>query len=341
MWKLTPKLRALQGFGILDSFAGLDKRAGLKQDSIQMFEQGGRMPEENTSSWQLYRVGPKGSLDKHTTECQSFVNIYHVTHVRYALEILRDSKIVARPVYDDSVLNVTRTHVVWLSPNDWHGGSRYGGVSFQFDWKSLVQGKNWYWIGAVGAYSPAAVRLLVTKKTHQYKRYDPTAGDGPWWRDSKGDDYWNGRFCLEVMVEEDLEIGQSVLGATGHHSYQCCIDPGGVCSDAGEDEIGALGRFVVGAIAHGLSDQTSLFKRYPNMLLLKNSAFNTFSPTTSKVEYSGPVSARHPAAGALVRAVFGAAYRRDREELTAIASLFSSSQDFTDSCERMLVTYFR
>jgi hypothetical protein len=66
----------------------------------------------------------------------------HVTHVRHALSILDARTIASRPVYDESRLNTTRIHVVWLSPNTWDGaeGSRYGGVSFGFEWRGLIDG---------------------------------------------------------------------------------------------------------------------------------------------------------------------------------------------------------
>ena len=131
----------------------------------------------------------------------------HVTHVRHSLSIFDAGAIISRPVYDESRLNTTRIHVVWLSPNKWDGaqGSRYGGVSFGFEWRALIDGMTPYWIGAMTTYSPTACRILLSRNDYsgQYDRYYPARGDGPWWHDTATDEHWwNNEVCLELSARE-------------------------------------------------------------------------------------------------------------------------------------------
>src|SRR5690606_35213991 len=84
------------------------------------------MPESNRNSPTLYRV-PRGLSEAEL----DFVA--HVTHIQSALAILRDGRISARLVYDERSLNTTRTHVVWLSPNDWSGAGGVATGTLSFD----------------------------------------------------------------------------------------------------------------------------------------------------------------------------------------------------------------
>jgi hypothetical protein len=88
--------------------------------------------------------------------------VFHIAHIGQALQILEERQILARPVYDESRLNKSRVHVVWLSPNDWYNGSFYGNVRFHFDWEDLVQGTQIYWVEVI-KYSPHAPRFIFTK----------------------------------------------------------------------------------------------------------------------------------------------------------------------------------
>ncbi len=82
--------------------------------------------------------------------------VFHIAHVRHALQILEEGQILARPVYDESRLNKSRTHVVWLSPREWkENGSIYGNVRFHFDWHRIIGDRNIYRVEAI-KYSPPA-----------------------------------------------------------------------------------------------------------------------------------------------------------------------------------------
>ena len=60
--------------------------------------------------------------------CRPLVSLSHIAHVEVALEIVRSKVIRAGLVCDKSKLNTERIEVVWLSPNQWSYGSRYGNI---------------------------------------------------------------------------------------------------------------------------------------------------------------------------------------------------------------------
>jgi len=109
----------------------------------------------------------------------------HVAHIHNALAALKKQAISRQLVTDECRLNAERLLVVWLSPNDWVEGFRYGNFAFTLDFDKLVRSKRAYWVGVM-EYSPLACRILLTdKKRTDLKEYDPEPGDGPWWHDVK------------------------------------------------------------------------------------------------------------------------------------------------------------
>jgi hypothetical protein len=161
------------------------------------------MSEYAIDDWTPFRVGKK-STRKNWTEpsCQSLSVVSHVTHIRHAVDVVRDGRVTPQLIYDKSRLNTERILVVWLSPNDWGnaGGFRYGNVAFELKWEDVIAGKRFYWVGAMN-YSPTACRILITDQDRdaQLKRYDPPAGDGPWWHDAaRGEHYWHGDYSCSA-----------------------------------------------------------------------------------------------------------------------------------------------
>ena len=65
-----------------------------------------------------------------TGTCSVMDVVHHVTHTPAALRIIEDQKISRGLIYDKCSLRDSRTTVVWLSPNQWVNGSRYGNVEF-------------------------------------------------------------------------------------------------------------------------------------------------------------------------------------------------------------------
>ena len=88
--------------------------------------------------------------------------VHHVTHTHAALRIIEDRKITRGLIYDKCSLNDTRTTVVWLSPNQWVNGSRYGNVEFTYNFKNLTKHCKVYWVEVHTGYSPHACRFLIT-----------------------------------------------------------------------------------------------------------------------------------------------------------------------------------
>jgi hypothetical protein len=182
-----------------------------------------------TASWAKFAVG-KPSTRANWTEpaCQPLVTVSHVAHVPVAVRIVEDGRLRADLVFDKSKLNTRRIRVVWLSPNDWTnaGGFRYGNIRFGFDWKTLLAGKQAFWVESI-AYGVEACRILLSDTDHSsiLERYDPGSGDGPWWVDSSGEHFWNGEYCLEVMLEGDVPLSRAThVDFVKHHENRCSID---------------------------------------------------------------------------------------------------------------------
>ena len=79
-------------------------------------------------------------------------------------------------------------------------------------------------------YGVEACRLLLTDQNRdgELDRYDPTTGDGPWWKAPDGNHYWNGNFCLEIMYEGNLPLQSAIdVGFVKHHSAYCNTDKKG------------------------------------------------------------------------------------------------------------------
>jgi hypothetical protein len=168
----------------------------------------------------------------------ALTSLYHVTHSHTAVRIIDDGRISRGLVYDESRLNVTRRTVVWVSPNIWHYGSRYGTVQFEFDWAKLVAGKTLYWVEAMTEYSPPAVRFFLTREDVSdlpgIVPYDPVRHNGPlhydgekWW--------WNGSYTAEIMVDDHLSLGDCTkIDFVAHHNQYCNIGHH-QCTERGKD----------------------------------------------------------------------------------------------------------
>lgn len=182
---------------------------------------------DDPKPWTKFAVGlPSSKPNSVEPTCQSLTTVSHVAHVAAAARIVEDARLRADLVFDKSKLNTERIRVVWLSPNDWYHGFRYGNVRFTFDWASLVAGKKAYWVESI-AYGVEACRILITdvNRGAQLAPFDPTLGDGPWWAEAAGSHRWNGNFCLEIMLEGDLELDKvKSVDFVNHHQHGCNID---------------------------------------------------------------------------------------------------------------------
>jgi hypothetical protein len=179
--------------------------------------------------------------------------IHHVTHTPAALRIIEDQKIARGLIYDECSLNDSRTTVVWLSPNRWVNGSRYGNVEFTFDFQGLAKPRKIYWVEVQTKYQPHACRFLVTDQDVDHlpvQPYDPLTDEGPL-RQADGVWYWNFTYTGEFLLEAPIWLSDCTrVEFIKHHDVYCAL---GGCNDRGKDGSRSAGR----VIAHILSRSTS------------------------------------------------------------------------------------
>jgi hypothetical protein len=208
-----------------------------------------RIDSNKVRPWQQFRVGrPSNDPRKPERTCQQLYVVSHVAHLEAAQRIITDGRIRAGLIHDKSKLNQERIQVSWLSPNIWRQGSRYGSVSFDFTWPRLIEGHRHYWVESI-AYGVPACRILVTTNDyaghHALVPYDPNESDGPWWFEAASSThYFNEKYCLEFMIERDIETAELWdLDFVSHHRLQCSLDPQN-CPERGMSTLVASSRFL-------------------------------------------------------------------------------------------------
>lgn len=149
--------------------------------------------------------------------------VSHVTHLHWTDKICTDQQLNARRVYDESRLNGADIRVVWLSPNDWGDGFRYGNIQFPYEWGAIVAGRHYYCVETM-SYRPTAIRILVSdQEHHDLAPYDPTTNVGPWLHHVDSDEhFFNGHVCVEIMLEADLPLADCLgIQFVNHHPRFC------------------------------------------------------------------------------------------------------------------------
>lgn len=296
--------------------------------------------------WRSFSVGTPSTRNNWTEpDCIPFTEVTHVTHIHSAVEVIRLGKIRQSLVFDESILNDRRVLVSWCSPNWWNPGFRYGNVAFRFDWAGLIARRRYYWVESI-AYGIKACRLLVTDREHaDLEEYDPGVGDGPWWHDEESDKhYFNGNYCLEIMVESDLDVDDS-LGCkfVDHHQYQCSIDPRN-CKDRNRRaSVGGamlLGRLVgerVGVPAGLLTQRADRSKPSDELRL----AWNEWRlvARSRDTDVGGPVESTTPGSRELARAILRA-YGAGNDDFLMLAALFRSRQDLEQATREAVAEHF-
>jgi len=265
--------------------------------------------------------------------CYKFEKVSHVTHRFRVEEILRVGKLAGRIVYDDSTLNETRTHVVWLSPNTWAYGSRYGSVSIDFDWASLTRSRHPYWV-EVAQYKPHACRILLTKnelnlKEHpNLKSYDPTLRKGPWWYDTKSDThYYNSDYVLEFMIEGDLPLSKVLETTFTRHNPSMCSEypkSPSSCQYLDRSEQTAAARLVATLVAGGKASERLKISR-----TTIQDAWRDLANRIVTSDVAGPVSADDSVARSLALSILymlgeGKSRKKEAQDLV---DLFASDAD--------------
>jgi hypothetical protein len=110
-------------------------------------------------------------------------------------------------------------------------------------------------------YQPHALRILLSDQEHsdKLKTYNPKSGDGPWYYDKKEDQhYWNGKYCLEIMVERDLPMSEVVkIDFVNHHPRYCCLP--GNCDEIGSPWHWAGSSFIAGIVGQHIKHRLPKF----------------------------------------------------------------------------------
>jgi hypothetical protein len=190
--------------------------------------------------WEHYSVGEPSTRPNWTNpNCSPFDTVYHICHVSDAFRIFEDRRIRSSLVWDESKLRNTRTCVAWLSPNTWAYGSIYGNIRFDFDWRDLIDGKQFYWVESITHYRPPAYRILITanEPTINLDRYFPKRGDGPLYYDSaNGKWYCNQEYTGEFLLDEDLWLPEcKAVGFVDHHEGICKNRDRADCDERGQE----------------------------------------------------------------------------------------------------------
>jgi hypothetical protein len=311
------------------------------------------MPTNSLNPWSQYAVGQLSQRPNWINpDCQPLEAVAHTAHVDTALNIIKDGRIEPRLIYDESILNNERILVVWLSPNIWHRGSRYGNVVFEFNWDSLCKDKHVYWVESILKYRPPACRILLTTKEYKYRDdlrvYDPRVGDGPWWyNEANNTHYWNGRITLEVMVEDVLHLSACSRTTFVRHNPNFCTrgtKQKRSCTDYGMGEQEAqllLAAGLVGneidARASGLVDVDNQGE-YKSSMNLRAALDRLMLEVERKwdIGYTGKIPPKSPASKCICRAILAAVARRNREEAQELASLFPSAEKLLADCVNLV-----
>ena len=230
--------------------------------------------------WEKYKVR-KPSKRRNWTEpsCEPFSTVRHIAHTNDAIRIIEDGLIRSSLVWDESRLKNRRTCVSWVSPNSWAYGSIYGNVSFEFDWETIVDERDLYWVEDVRSYNPSAYRILVTDKDYDSEGivvpYDENKPEGPLYWDGKTW-YRNGNYTGEIMVDSDLSLRNCREIEFVNHHPRWCAKNGSSCPELGSSQYEAGTRIMANLIGRGLGKRRKLF------LEKRNDEFE-FTPNTASI----------------------------------------------------------
>lgn len=202
-----------------------------------------------TSPWKPYAcIVPAPGV---TGTAAILTAVHHVTHTEPALRILADGKVTRGLIYDESILNDSRTTVVWLSPNNWVNGSRYGCVQFTFDFADIVARRKIYWV-EVREYARHAYRFIISDQDLSklpVTYYDPTKEEGPL-RQVGRVWYWNSEHTAEFLLDASLLLHYCKKIDFILHHEKFCAAPGG-CGDLGHDGTRAAGTILAFLLSRG------------------------------------------------------------------------------------------
>lgn len=299
--------------------------------------------------WEKFKVGlPSEKPNWVEPNCCGFSIVSHTCHIEQAIRIISDKCIKAGLVFDESKFNKTRTLVVWLSPNDWGAGYRYGNISFKFNFEEIIQDKRYYWVESIDKYSPQACRILISDQVHEgLTIYDPCEGNGPWWYDSSSQQhYYNGEICLEFMFEMDLSLNKvSEIHFVSHHESYCSIYPNqpDSCKELGFsfDKGGALFLCKAASLAMNLSNDNFLSGRNELSRGIKNALDGVGDILFELIKgctFTGLISERDLSRIALSRAILNSISLNELDESVQLINLFDEKQTLFESISEILAS---
>lgn len=302
------------------------------------------MSGKTAPEWSPYRVGEVGDAS-----CLPMTKVTHTTHIHQAVEIIRNGTISAGLVFDESKLRRYRMRVVWLSPNYWHPGFRYGNIQFHFKLRDILQGVKAYYV-ETAKYETRAPRILLTDQPDRDKRFTPyEQGDrsGPWWHDVRNKKhYYNDKYTLELMLESDLSlIDASEITFVKHHEKYCSIHPTNpdACKETGCEGKRAGGYFIARIVGEHLgrhAAQLVTVDSDPSPAL--RSAWQSIKSSLGRLasEFSGTMDADKQSASALGRAILRSYGARHGKDVKALARLFVSEGALREAVQRSIEEAF-
>jgi len=285
--------------------------------------------------WEKYKCAEPSRAGFTLNTPTRLTAVQHVVHLEHAYNILRDKKLRAGLVFDKSVLNTERILVNWLSPNHWHYGSRYGNVTFSFDFEKLVENKNIYWVEAIN-YGIPAPRFLITSNDYtdhsNLIEYDPEVENGPLIK-RDGIYYWKDNITLELMLEEDIATRRiKSVSFTEHNQHQCKIDPKS-CPDRGVNANEARKLFFATVLDYGVPlTQTHYIEkdeeigRYAQNNL--RDGIRTILEDVRNCDFKGSITDKSKSADALVYSALTFLGQRETKLFEETIILFRSYEDF-------------
>ncbi len=301
-----------------------------------------------SAPWTQFAVGAPSTRSNWTEpDCSPFENVAHVTHSRFALDILRDRVLRPRLVFDECKLNDRRILVNWLSPNHWTIGYRYGNIRMSYPINTLIKDMNIYWV-EVANYEIKAPRILISHKTYSASSglvpYDPKTEKGPWWHDSASDiHYFNGTYCLELLVERELNLADFTQFAFVDHSTKFCSinrKAPKLCRELGRSA-GDAGRiFLASAVSQrlgGAAEAASSLVR----LLGQNDLEWQWESLRNRLQIGatrsrGTLTHGQPASSVVSRAILLAVAQEDVAEAESAILLFVSNEEAIEACATLV-----
>lgn len=305
------------------------------------------MSEMPRRPWQEFKVG-KLPAKGYARSCTEFAEVYHTAHVPDAIRILDDDLIRQSLVWDESKLRNTRTTVSWVSPNDWYYGYIYGNIRFTFPFESITRNRKFYWVESVKSYSPTALRFLISDSDCSeldVLPYEPGLRDGPLWRSSGGNWYYNNYFTLEFMVDSDLslEIADGI-SLVKHHPNICRKLKKG-CKDRGKagEKVGR--RFLATVLGRDSRKWANLFRS--DCLADLGIAVASDVHTTLQFLYmrlsknlkDGAVRYTDEEVSAMVRAALLLYGDRQYDTARTIVELIGNSKQFRSAMDEIVTSY--